>query len=337
MNLEKPPYQKSKVEKIMRKDYVSDQFEAIYKEKEDKENRFKINESPELLERLVELANMPHSHFDDAAKMAEMIEAVWDEIKKENGHISLEELKLACLFHDIGKSGPVDATREERLIIEQIFNPIYFNPDSDNFKKALPGETREKRREVLKQSKIAEVLDIEKFPNTEAIKAYLQTLTLHIYDLEKNELREEKLDLNKHTMIDLWREHDYWTYELLQKYGNGKIPPKIIIIASTHHTLDGHDPANIDGKIPNEAVTLELLDKYLMLTLIDKYQAFVERSGKNHKQTIAILRNDIESKKTKGVFKKMYQAKADFVYTQFLNSLDILDRHRELAEIIKKK
>jgi len=312
------PYEKPKIEKFEKKNYVFDEFHKA---------GFKIEKFPEIFERAVELANMPDSHFDDGVKMSEIVEILWQDLKKENDiKFTIEELKLSCLFHDIGKSGPPNANREERFMIEQLFNPIYFNPKKPDFKGRNP-----------KQILIKEALQIENLPNRDKIVNYLQSLFLHIYDEKNNTLKEEKLDLDKHTMIDLWREHDYWTYQLLQKFGDNQISRDVIIVSSTHHTLEGHDPAMIDGEIPNEAITLELLDKYLILTLVDKYQAFIERSGKTHEETVKILEKIINDSKKRGVMKKIFSLNEEKVYGEYIKYLGIIKKHPEMAEIIKKK
>jgi hypothetical protein len=314
MNMEKPGYEK--IEK--KENYVFEQFHSV---------GFEIEKSPELFERIVELASMPESHFDDGVKIAEIIDFLWDDLTKEDQiNFTKNELKLASLFHDIGKSGPPEANREERFMIEQIFNPLYFNTRKPGFEGRNP-----------KKMTIAEALDVENFSNKEEIKKYLLTLKLHIVDHENHKTNIEDLDLDRHTMIDLWREHDFWTYQLLTEYGAKDISEEVKIVSSTHHTLEGHDPAKIDGDIPNEAVALELLDKYLILTLLDKYQAFIERSGKTHQETIEILQEMIDSSKKNGIMNQLFKAEnEERVYDQFVKYLEILARHPEMAEIIKK-
>ncbi|MCX6745067.1 MAG: hypothetical protein NTX82_06100, partial [Candidatus Parcubacteria bacterium] len=239
----------------------------------------------------------------------------------------------ACLFHDIGKSGPFGAKRDQRLMIEQIFNPVYFNVDSPDFQNAseFKGKSRKEQRSLMKDLAINQILEIEKFHNNKQISEYLQTLTLHVYDEKTNEIKEEPLDLNKHSMIQLWREHDYWTYELLNHYKNGKISRDLIIIASSHHTLEGHDPALVDGKVPGEAIALETLDKYLIITLVDKYQAFIDREKVDHFKAIGILRDMALDSKTKKIINHQ-----DRVYNLFLKYIDIFDKHPEIADIISK-
>jgi hypothetical protein len=290
--------------------------------KEFHEVDFEIEKFPELFERLVELSNLPESHFDDAVKMEKIVEALWGDIKKEKMNFTLSELKLACLFHDIGKSGPVEANKRQRkIIINQIFNTEYFNPQKPEFK-----------NKNIKNLTIGEALELENFSNKEEIKQYLKTLTLHIFYKDKKQIIEEKLDLNKHRLIDLWREHDYWTYQLLKKYGDQKIPKDLIIITSSHHTLEGYDPAMIDGNMPNEAITLELLDKYLIVTLVDKYQAWIDRAGKNHDEAIKIIEKTIEQSHREGIINHDKK-----IYNQFMKYLQILDKHPEIYNLTKSK
>ncbi len=316
---EKLFYEKPQVKKHEKKeDYVFEQFHSV---------DFEIEKSPELFERVVELASMPESHFNDGVKMAEIIELLWNDISiEDNITFSEKEMKLSCFFHDVGKSGPPEATKEERFMIEQLFNTIYFQPKKNEFEGRNP-----------KDITINEALDIEDFDNKDEIKKYLKTLTLHVVDPDNHKTNPEQLDLEKHTMIDFWREHDFWTYQLLSKYGDGNISEDVKIVSSTHHTLEGHDPAMIDGDIPNEALALELLDKYLILTLVDKYQAFIERGGKTHKEVIGILQKMINSSKEDGIMNQLFKdANEERVYNQFMKYLKVLEKHPEMAEIIKK-
>ncbi len=322
-------YEAPKVQKIEKEaDYVFEKFKAF------KAIDFNIKEFPELHERLVELANMPDSHFEDAVKMAEVVELLWSDINKEPDIESKqEELLLACLFHDIGKSGPLNANREQRLMIEQIFNPVYFDINNKNFKNnpKFFGKSVKEQKMMMKDLSINEILDIEDFSNKDAIKEYLQTLELHIYDEETNQITVEPLDLNNHSMIQLWREHDYWTYELLDHFKKGKITRELIIIASSHHTLEGHDPALVDGNVPNEAIALETIDKYLIITLVDKYQAFIDREKVDHSKAIEILRGMAKDSKDKKIINHQ-----DRVYNLFIKYIGILEKHPEIAEIIGK-
>jgi hypothetical protein len=101
------------------------------------------------------------------------------------------------------------------------------------------------------------------------------------------------------------------------------------IIASTHHTLEGHDPAGLGGEIPDEAVALETIDKYSIVTLVDKYQAYIDRSKLSHKEAVKKIKDIIEWSKGKKIINH-----DDTVYNQFLKYLNILDDHPDIAEVI---
>jgi len=315
-------YETPKIEKKEEKqDYVFEQFHNV---------DFPIEEFPEIFERVIELANMPSSHFDDAVKMSQIVELLWNDIEKEGEfNLSIKELKLACLFHDIGKSGPADASREERMMIEQIFNPTFFRISSEKFKNAVEFKDKEPKEasKVIRTLPIAKVLEIENLPNKDKIIEYLKTLQLHVYNEETNSCTIEDVDPQKHDMITLWREHDIWTWQTLKEFGGNKISQELKIIASTHHTLEGHDPAALGGKVPDEAIALETIDKYSIITLVDKYQAFIVRSNVDHQQAIKILENLIRDSKAKNIINH-----EDKVFNKFMKYLKILDRHPEIAE-----
>lgn len=304
--------------------YVLDKFNII---------DFDINKFPELLQRLTELASLPESHFDDAVKMSEIVDIIWHDIEKSKEiTLNKEEVKLACLFHDIGKSGPVEADEEQRSLIQEIFNPQAFNINSDNFQNSpeFKNKSQAEQKKTIKDLPIHRVLEIENLDNTEQINDYLQTLELHVFDSKTKKINKEKLDLDKYSMIDLWREHDYWTYDLLKKYADDQISQDLIIVASSHHTLEGHDPALVDGAIPQEAVALETIDKYLIITLLDKYQAFIDRSGKNHQDTVQILAAMVQSSFDDQVIGRRQ-------YELFREYLEIVEKHPEIADVIKKQ
>ncbi|MCX6740258.1 MAG: hypothetical protein NTZ49_03455 [Candidatus Parcubacteria bacterium] len=287
---------------------------------------FKIELMPELYERLIELATMEKSHFVDAVKMAKMVDVIWDDIRTlPDIKLTKNEMKLACLFHDIGKSGPKEAeNREQRRMIQMLFNQKYFNPKSEGFKN-LKGP--------IKNLSIADALQMETQIAPQSKKrviAYLETLTIHIYNPASKKAEPEKLDIKKHKMIDFWREHDYWTLSLLKAYGNHQVNNDVKEVASTHHTLEGHDPCEVDGMLKHESATMELSDKYLMLTLIDKYQAWIDRSGLSHIVAIKKLKSEIaQSWKDKIISKE--------VAKKFLDCLRRIKKYKDLPNLINKE
>jgi hypothetical protein len=283
---------------------------------------FRIEEIQPLYERLIELASMEKSHFEDAVKMAEMVDVIWADLEQRPEiKFNRNELKLACLLHDIGKSGPLGANRDQRRLIQAMFNQKYFNTKYGKFKEL---------KVIPKDLTIADALGMENLLlDEEKLKLieYLKTLSLHIYYPELKKVKVEKLDIQKHRMIDLWREHDYWTWDLLNEYGNNKVTLEVKKVASTHHALEGHDPAAVDGFISAENITMELLDKYLMITLIDKYQAWIKRSGLSHQETIKILEIQIKKSREDGIIDKKIEEK-------FYTYLQIIAKYEQLPQLI---
>lgn len=69
----------------------------------------------------------------------------------------------------------------------------------------------------------------------------------------------------------------------------------LAIIASTHHVLEGYNPAALPlDDIHPGSKTLELMDKYQALAMVDKYQAFRRRSGFDHDAAIRSLREMVQ-------------------------------------------
>jgi hypothetical protein len=252
------------------------------------------------------------------------VEVIWDDIKTLPGiKLSKNEMKLACLFHDIGKSGPEEADREQRRMIQMLYNQKYFNPKSEGFKK-LKGS--------IKDLTIAYAVQRETLIAPQSKKrliAYLETLTIHIYNPETKKAEPVKLDTRKHKMIDFWREHDYWTLDLLRAHGNHQVNNDVMEVASTHHALEGHDPCEVDGMLTHEAATMELSDKYLMLTLIDKYQAWIDRSGLTHLRAIKKLKLEIAQSWKKNIISKE-------VAKKFLDCLRKIRKYQNLPQLINK-
>jgi len=237
---------------------------------------FDLPTYPELFDRVVELAEMENSHFDDAVVMSAMVGCIFKDLVKKkswkkdpNFRFNLEEIKLATLFHDIGKSGPSHFGKEDRLLIQQFFNNRLF--ETPELKK-LPYPIR--------NMKLVDAIKQVNFKNKERLVELLLSLGI--------KLEEE-------TLIQFWRRHDDWTYDVLSKTNKeqpASIPTKVIDIASSHHILEGKNPAKIDlNNIPTAAKALESVDKYqiIVLTLVDKYEAFLKRSDQTHKQAISSL------------------------------------------------
>jgi hypothetical protein len=260
-----------------------------------------------------------NSHSQDAIHMSEMAKIIWpDLVTRPEITCTLEQLQLACLLHDIGKSGPLNANLRQRQLIQMMFNTEYFSPKSESFKNI----------KSIRELTIAEALRLEtkiSDSDKQEIIDYLSTLELNI--IKDN---PEKLDINKHKMIDFWREHDQWTFDLLSHYKDSNIDEEVLKMASSHHLTDGRDPARILKGLISGTPAVELLDKYFMITIIDKYQAWIGRSGLSHEEAIKSLESDIaRSVKEKHITVEISR--------QYLNCLKIIAKYENLADIMKLK
>lgn len=213
-----------------------------------------------LFTRLVELQKI--GHFEDAVEMSKII----DFLPVKNR----DRLKLCALLHDVGKTGPLDATPEE----QQIFSIIFHHK---NF------------QDCHQLASIKEVLDkeLEAGMSTEKIKK-----------IEKYLISSLGMDIEKRLMIDLWHDHTDYTYEILKNAKLPQIDETIVKIAVSHHIPDGRNPAQLplDRLYANLQIS-EIIGQYQLLTLIDKYQAYRRRNGYSHPEAIKALKQTIKAKK----------------------------------------
>lgn len=250
-------------ETAAREQFVVDQFSRA---------GLDIREYPELFQRF-KLLNGPESrHFEDAAQMVEIIDAIWDQLKKQLPELGKEEMILATLLHDVGKSGPKEATPDEQELIVTLFDPRHYRA-------IAAAGTRVEEMSIFRALRES---DIEEGAQQKIVK-YLSRMGVNI--------ATEK-------MIDFWRRHADWTYDILMASKNDKINERLAAKAASHHILDGKNPAHLDPEnIPQEAKAIETIETYEVLTLVDKFQAFVKRSGLSHAEAIKVLRGIIDRQK----------------------------------------
>ena len=262
---------------------------------------------PFLYQRLLELHSEKSSHFQDAMDMANIIDRLWSHISEDRTPEATKNMMLCALLHDIGKSGPTYASQSQRDAIRKLFDPSLKCQDAA---KSAPQLTI---NEYIKQV-IASPQDQEQ------IREELGEII--------NESANARIDLDKEKMIDFWRRHVDWTWEILTNNEQGAITRDVSVIASSHHVLDGKNPAQIsEQEIPLESKTIELIDKYQFLTLLDKYQAFRDRSALSHSAAIEALR--------KIVSKSILNPKTQKKYLEIINIF--AGAEAMLAEYFKPK
>ncbi len=179
-----------------------------------------------------------------------------------NRRFSKEEImtvSLGTMFSDIGKTGPREATQEQ----EEVIVSIYSMED--------PFDT----------SMTLEQFVSENFPDD-----FIKRLTL----LEQIGVEREM------TLRKFYNLHAEWTLGIL--VGSG-VPQEAIAAAATHHMLEGVNPEGIvakDSRFTRYFGTSLFFDRADKLVIIlDKYDAYRRRGGKEHREAIESLRKYLAS------------------------------------------
>ena len=254
-----------------------------------------------------------NSHFQDAVEISEIIDNLVEE--ESLTETELNELRYAALVHDVGKSGPAEATPEEQAAYVELYN---LNFDHNQYE--FDGKTFSPQ-EVSIEKALAIKVQEGRLTQEQADR----TLELVLQSSKKQKVKRFDTKLSKKTpMGTFWSAHVYWTYDILKE---SSVKEEITDVAASHHIIDGHDPAQIGiDNVTSTIASLEMADKYqafrVRLILADKYQAFRKRGAKSHEDTIAIMKGMIEEK-------LFGHDKALAVYMQVLGSID---KHKEIFE-----
>lgn len=214
-----------------------------------------------LIERLHELDESGHN--DDAFAMRSAAEKIFGHFRAElDGILSPEDelnFLAAVTLHDVGKTGPLNASEASREAIIKLFTV-----------KNIPKPAT---------VSVAQAADIHIEGDT---KEFLQ----HLW--EAGVKTSEK-------MPNFWNKHARWTHEILLKYLDVSNPAhrQIIKIASSHHYLEKQNPARLRLDKPDQTPA-ELKDNFLikLLILLDKYQAMRARG----KQPSAMAKENMSAK-----------------------------------------
>ena len=237
-----------------------------------------------LIDRLIKLEQCSKFNLDSrmvASGMQNILRYLHEH--DSGGHDAHEnhdtEALMAALVHDIGKSGPASANATEQEAVVRLF--------------------------------AAENINDPKMPVGQAINLYfepaeaprLQTLLEHC-----------GITANM-TMREFWDQHAYWTRDILEQHPNG-VAERTRVIAASHHIDRGINPYHVkEADSFPEAKAIGASEYYLdalhgrLLLAVDKYQASVRRFGRNHEETLALVKQMLGEKyKKDDAMKKILEA-----------------------------
>lgn len=274
------------------------------------------NISQDVADRLSYLsipAERRNSHFQDALEISEIVDSL---VRGRVPEKEINELRMAGLVHDVGKSGPAEATQEEQLAYVTVFNLDFpYGQEIEGVKvnelsleKALTYKVAEGEISAERAEEILQLLEAAS-DRQEAVRT------------------ETKIS-RQTTMGTFWSAHVYWTYDILREEA---LPETLVVTAASHHLLEGHDPAQIGLESTNQNIaSLEVADKYqayrIRLIVADKYQAFRKRSERSHEETVAIMKKRIDDV-FKGADDSLIPAKEIY-----LDVLKIIENNKDLFE-----
>ena len=109
-------------------------------------------------------------------------------------------------------------------------------------------------------------------------------------------LKDAGMDPEREPMLDFWRRHADWTYEILNKEFADAADRESAEVAASHHLLDGKNPAHLDmAQVRPESHVLEVIELASLIAAVDKYQAFRVRAHLGHAETVRHLREFVSA------------------------------------------
>ncbi len=215
--------------------------------------------SESLVERMRLLAERS-STFEDARRMASYAERVfrhYDGKGSSEAFTALERqtVVLACLFSDIGKTGPEHAGADARRYVADVFAVENVRDDTQPLTAFLrthfPGDA-ETRIACFRDLGVDPAMPIRQF----------------------------------------WNLHSGWTLAIAEAAG---LPPEAVAAAATHHLLEDVNPRTIVGDDQRftqpfgENAAFDRAEK--LVIVLDKYDAATRRGRLSHDRAVAWLRD----------------------------------------------
>lgn len=215
--------------------------------------------SAPLVERMRLLAE--HSDtFEDARRMASYAERIFRHYDAKPSAepfsaIERQTVVLACLFSDIGKTGPEHAGAEACRYVAEAFAVENVKDDTQPLEAFLRAHFPDDA-----ETRIAALRDVGVDP----------TISLRQF----------------------WNLHSHWTLAIAEAAG---LPPEAVAAAATHHLLEDVNPRAIVGRDERftrpfgENAAFDRAEK--LVIVLDKYDAATRRSRLSHDDAVAWLRD----------------------------------------------
>lgn len=228
-----------------------------------------------ILEHLIDLEKYTKLHNHDARAIYEAYFQIFNLLRKKEKlnipELSEEDLGVglaAFLLHDIGKSGPAEATPRQRELVSRLYNL-----------EVLP-----KGRDTL----IAEAIKMifNEVENLKESKSVVAELEIYLKELKDLGLQPNEL------MSIFYKVHAEWTSQILHKFldQSNSIYRRITKIASSHHYFEQSNPEGIN--LQNKALSEEdRRDNFLikMLIVLDQYQGGRRRGNKTPEEAMQFV------------------------------------------------
>lgn len=221
---------------------------------------FDLDAASEALVERMRLLEARSPTFDDARRMATHAERIFRHYEAAGPASAFTPIErrtvvLACLFSDIGKTGPAHAGPEARRYVTEAFAVENVRDDAQ--------------------------------PLAAFLRTYFPT------DAEARIACFRDLGIDPDMRLrQFWNLHSDWTLAIAEAAG---LPPEAVAAAATHHLLEDVNPRAIVGEDQTftrsfgENAAFDRAEK--LVIVLDKYDAARRRGRLTHEQAVTWLRD----------------------------------------------
>ena len=236
----------------------------------------------EFIDRLILLELNSKINRDSRMVEAGLVSVLNEMALRRLGKITdehLSETRVAARIHDVGKSGPPEADKEQQLAVTQLF---------------ATEKLKREHKDIKVEKAVREIVFKGNEYGANLMLARLMTCGVDI----------------SMPMQSFWESHARWGAEIIKK-DCGELSENTKLIAILHHVDKGPEfnfsdtlIEEIDEEVLQGALTIGQLEDYVdafrqrAIIAVDQYDAYIHRSGMTHELAIATLKKKIEGSKT---------------------------------------